>query len=83
MTHPEQLTGTAHRLVAGALQELAPQLNFIADSADMEQLARKVVGRVLRDLANSTLGEFGGDEPEYLESTRLDELADELEDGVA
>lgn len=80
MTNLEQLTGTAHRLVAGALQELAPHL---ADSADAEQLAHKVVSRMLRDLSTSTQEEFGGTEPESLDSYRLDELADEVEDGVA
>jgi hypothetical protein len=83
MTDLAPLTGTVHRLVAGAQQELNPHLNFIADSTDMEELARKVVGRVLRDLSTSTQEEFGGTESDYLDSYRLDEMADEAEDGVA
>lgn len=83
MTDLEPLTGTLHRLVAGARHELDPHLAHIADPDDQEAIARKVVGRVLRDLSNSTLGEFGGTEPESLDSYRLDELADEIEDGVA
>jgi hypothetical protein len=76
------LEGTLISLVAGARHELDPHLAHIDDPDDKERVARKVVGRVLRELANSTLGDFGGAEAEYLDATRLDEMADELEDGV-
>lgn len=82
MTTFEPLTGTVRTLVDGVRQELAPQLNFIADSTDMEQLTRKIVGRVLRDLSTSTQEEFGGTESEHLDAYRLDELADEAENDV-
>jgi hypothetical protein len=78
-----QLTGTVHALVLAARHELDPHLTHVDDPDDKEIIARKVVERVLRELSTSTLGDFGGTEPEYLEATRLDELADELEDGVA
>ena len=83
MTDLAQLVGTVHGLVAGARHELDPHLAHIADPDDKETIARKVVGRVLRDLSTSTQEEFGGTEPESLDSYRLDELADEVEDGVA
>jgi hypothetical protein len=83
MSNLTELEGTPISLVAGARHELDPHLNHIDDPDDKERVARKVVGRVLRELATSTLEEFGGSESEYLDATRLDELADELEDGVA
>lgn len=82
MTGLPTLEGTVHNLVAGARFELDPHLTHITDPDDKERVARKVVERVLRGLSTSTLGEFGGSESESLDSWRLDELADELEDGV-
>lgn len=75
------LEGTLISLVAGARHELDQHL-LLDDPDDRERIARKVTARVLRDLSNSTLGEFGGAESEYLDAHRLDELAEELEDGV-
>lgn len=83
MTDLPTLTGTVHNLVRGARHELDPHLTHIDDPDDKEHVARKVVERVLRDLSTATLGDFGGGEPECLEATRLDELADEIEDGLA
>lgn len=73
------LEGTVHGLALAARHELDPHLTHIDDPDDKERVARKVVERVLRELSNSTLGEFGGTESEYLDAYRLDELADELE----
>lgn len=79
-----QLTGTVHALVLAARHELDPHVPDTDDLTDHREIvARKVVERVLRELSTSTLGDFGGAESEYLDSTRLDEMADELEDGVA
>lgn len=70
-------------LVSAARDELDPHLTHLDDPDDKDRVARKVVGRVLRELSGSTLEEFGGTESEYLDATRLDEMADEIEDGVA
>jgi hypothetical protein len=79
-----KLTGTVHALVAAARHELDPHVPDTDDlTGHREIVARKVVERVLRELSTSTLGDFGGSEPEYLDATRLDEMADELEDSVA
>lgn len=78
-----ELTGTPASLVAGARHVLDPHLAHVDDPDDKDRIARTVVERVLRELSTSTMGEFGGTERESLDSYRLDELADELEDGVA
>lgn len=83
MTDLPTLTGTVHGLVRGARHELDPHLTHIDDPNEKERIARKVVERVLRDLSTATMGDFGGGEAGSLDAWRLDELADELEDGLA
>lgn len=79
-----KLEGTPIGLVASVRDELDPHLQHLDDPDDRERVARKVVARVLRELGTVTYqGDDGwGNEPESLDSDRLDELAEEIEDSL-
>jgi hypothetical protein len=81
-----QLAGTVHALVAAARHELDPHVPDTDDLTDHREIvARKVVARVLRELGTATYDGDGswGEESQPLDTDRFDELAAELEDGVA